>query len=50
MNRMMMNMGNGQLKNWVVNKVFKGWTTHRAELDFSQQTFNQLWRNRKQPQ
>jgi L-lactate dehydrogenase complex protein LldF len=50
MNRMMMNMGNGQLKNWVVNKVFKGWTTHRAELDFSQQTFNQLWRNRKQSQ
>jgi L-lactate dehydrogenase complex protein LldF len=50
MNRVMMNMGNGRLKNWVVNKVFKGWTTHRAELDFSQQTFNQLWRNRKQSQ
>jgi L-lactate dehydrogenase complex protein LldF len=50
MNRIMMNMGNAQLKNWVVNKVFKGWTTHRAELDFSQQTFNQLWRNRKQSQ
>src|SRR3984885_9006609 len=27
MNRVMMNMGTGWMKNWVVNKVFKGWTT-----------------------
>jgi len=44
LNRIMMNMGNGRMKNWVVNKVFKGWTAHRSELDFSQKTFNELWR------
>ncbi|MBV9989278.1 MAG: iron-sulfur cluster-binding protein [Chitinophagaceae bacterium] len=47
LNRSMMNMGNGKMKNWVVNKVFKGWTAHRAELDFSQKTFNELWKERK---
>jgi L-lactate dehydrogenase complex protein LldF len=44
LNRGMMNMGNGKMKNWVVNKVFKGWTAHRADLDFSQKTFNERWR------
>ncbi len=46
LNRSMMNMGNGKLKNWVVNKVFKGWTASRSDLDFSQKTFNQMWRDR----
>ena len=45
--RSMMNMGNGNLKNWVVNKVFKGWTTHRSELNFSQKTFNEMWQEQK---
>ena len=44
LNRSMMNMGNGKMKNWVVNKVFKGWTAHRSDLDFSQKTFNELWK------
>ncbi|NNV56777.1 LutB/LldF family L-lactate oxidation iron-sulfur protein [Limnovirga soli] len=44
LNRSMMNIGNGNLKNWVVNKVFKGWTTHRSELHFSQKTFNEMWK------
>jgi L-lactate dehydrogenase complex protein LldF len=44
LNRTMMNMGNGKMKNWVVNKVFKGWTAHRSDLDFSQKTFNELWK------
>lgn len=43
LSRNMMNMGNGRIKNWVVNKVFKGWTAHRSELDFSQKTFNKMW-------
>jgi len=47
LNRSMMNMGNGKLKKWVVNKIFKGWTTHRSELNFSQQTFNEMWRDQK---
>lgn len=46
LNRSMMNMGNGNLKNWVVNKVFKGWTTHRSELHFSQKTFNEMWKEK----
>lgn len=46
MNRGMMNMGTGKMKNWVVNKVFKGWTTHRSDLDFSAKTFNEMWRER----
>jgi L-lactate dehydrogenase complex protein LldF len=44
LNRFMMNAANSKMKNWVVNKVFKGWTAHRAELDFSKQTFNERWK------
>jgi L-lactate dehydrogenase complex protein LldF len=45
--RPMMNMGNKKIKNWVVNKLFKGWTAHRADLDFPEKSFNQLWRERQ---
>ena len=44
--RGMMNMSNGKMKNWMVNKVFKGWTKHRGDLNFSQKTFNELWKER----
>ncbi|MEO6671362.1 MAG: LutB/LldF family L-lactate oxidation iron-sulfur protein [Ferruginibacter sp.] len=44
--RGMMNMGNGSLKNKVVNGLFKDWTKHRGDLDFSKKTFNELWRQR----
>lgn len=47
LNRNMMNMSNGKVKNWVVNKVFKGWTTHRSELDFSLKTFNEMWKEQQ---
>ena len=47
LNRTMMNMGNGKLKNWMVNKIFKGWTTHRSELDFSAKTFSEMWEDQK---
>ena len=46
LNRPMMNMGNGKMKNWVVNKVFKGWAVHRSELDFTPKTFNEMWREK----
>jgi L-lactate dehydrogenase complex protein LldF len=46
MHRGMMNMGNGKLKNKVVNGLFKGWKEHRSDLDFSQKTFNQMWKER----
>lgn len=47
LSRKMMNMGSGKMKNWVVNKIFKGWTTHRSNLNFSEKTFNQMWEERK---
>jgi len=47
LHRKMMNMGNRKIKNWMVNKVFKGWTAHRANLDFSAKTFNELWKEKQ---
>jgi L-lactate dehydrogenase complex protein LldF len=44
LSRSMMNMGSGSMKNWVVNKVAKGWNRHHSHLDFSKKTFNQLWK------
>lgn len=46
LSRMLMNAGNGRMKSWVVNKIFKGWTLHRDELHFSSKTFNEMWRER----
>ncbi len=47
LHRKLMNMGNHKLKNRMVNKIFKGWTLHRGDLDFAPQTFNELWRQKK---
>ena len=47
LNRTLMNLGNGKLKNWMVNKIFKGWTTHRSELEFSAKTFSEMWEDQK---
>ena len=44
--RGLMNMGSGSLKNKVVNGLFKDWKKNRADLDFSQKTFNQLWKEK----
>jgi L-lactate dehydrogenase complex protein LldF len=49
LSRNMMNMSNGKMKNWMVNKLFKGWQKHRSELNFSQQTFNEMWKDRAHP-
>ena len=46
LHRGMMNMGNDKLKNWMVNKVFKGWTHSRADLNFTPKTFNEMWREK----
>jgi L-lactate dehydrogenase complex protein LldF len=43
LHRKLMNLGNRKLKNWMINKVFKGWTGQRADLVFPEKTFNQLW-------
>lgn len=44
--RGLMNLGNGNIKNKVVNGMFKGWKERRSDLQFSQKTFNQLWKER----
>ena len=44
--RGLMNMGNGELKNKVVNGLFKGWSKNRSSLNFSQKTFNEMWKER----
>ncbi|HLO80402.1 MAG TPA: LutB/LldF family L-lactate oxidation iron-sulfur protein [Chitinophagaceae bacterium] len=49
LNRGMMNLANGNIKNWVVSKMFKGWNTYRADLNFSDKTFNQLWKEKMKP-
>jgi L-lactate dehydrogenase complex protein LldF len=47
LSRGIMNMGNGSLKNWFVNKVFKDWTAHHGNLNFSQKTFNEMWQEKR---
>lgn len=47
LSRNMYNMSNGKMKNKFVNKVFTAWTKHRGTLDFSEKTFNQLWKENR---
>ena len=44
LSRRLMNQGTAPIKNWVVNKMFKGWSAQRAPLEFPKKTFNQLWK------
>ena len=46
LNRNLMNMGNARIKNWVVNKLLKGWKEHRSEMIFPKKSFNQLWKEK----
>lgn len=46
LHRSMMNMGNGPLKNKIVNGLFKDWKKYRSDLDFSRKTFNEMWKER----
>jgi L-lactate dehydrogenase complex protein LldF len=46
LNRSMMNLGNGAIKNKVVNGLFTEWKKNRADLNFSPKTFNQMWKER----
>lgn len=45
LSRSMYNMSNGKLKNKFVNKFFTAWTKHRGNLEFSEKTFNEMWRD-----
>lgn len=44
LSRRLMNQGTAPIKNWVVNKMLKGWSAQRAPLEFPKKTFNQLWK------
>ena len=46
LSRKMMNMGSESVKNWVVNRMIKGWTKHRADLRFPKKTFNEMWKEK----
>ncbi|MGL6268294.1 MAG: LUD domain-containing protein, partial [Chitinophagaceae bacterium] len=46
LSRALMNTGNGKLKTSIVGKLFKGWSKHRAPLNFSGKTFNQQWKEK----
>jgi L-lactate dehydrogenase complex protein LldF len=41
--RKWMNMGNSKIKNWFINRVFRGWNRQRADLYFPDKSFNQRW-------
>ncbi len=47
LNRSLMNKGNARIKNWIVNKLFTGWTKHRSPLNFPDKTFNAMWKEKK---
>ena len=46
LSRALFNAGNGKLKSFIINKLFKGWSRHRANLDFPAKTFNQQWKEK----
>jgi L-lactate dehydrogenase complex protein LldF len=46
LNRGMMNMANGNVKSWVVNRFVKGWKGTRGNLDFPKKSFNEMWKDR----
>lgn len=46
LSRSLMNMGSGGMKNKVVNSLFRGWSKHRDRLDFSDKTFNEMWKEK----
>jgi L-lactate dehydrogenase complex protein LldF len=46
-NRGILNLAKSGMKNKVVNKIFKGWTGRRSELNFPEKSFNQLWKERR---
>jgi len=47
LSRTLMNAGSRKMKNWMVNRVFRNWSSQHADLDFQPKTFNQLWREKE---
>jgi L-lactate dehydrogenase complex protein LldF len=46
LHRKWMNKGNANMKNWLVNRIFRGWNRQRADLHFPEKSFNQQWREK----
>ena len=46
LHRKWMNLAGGKTKNWVVNKLVKGWSASRGKMEFPQKSFNQLWKEK----
>ncbi len=46
LHRRFLNLGNSKMKNKIVNKLFTSWTASRGDLNFTDKTFNQLWKER----
>ena len=46
LHRQWMNMAGGATKNWVGNRVLKGWKEHRGKMEFPKKSFNQLWKEK----
>jgi L-lactate dehydrogenase complex protein LldF len=44
LHRGLMNTGSGQIKNWVVNRMFRTWSRNRSDISFARKTFNQQWK------
>ena len=44
--RSLMNVGNRQIKNWVVNTLLKGWKEHRSKMEFPKKSFIQMWKEK----
>jgi L-lactate dehydrogenase complex protein LldF len=47
LNRSLMNSAGAGIKNMVVNKAFKAWTSYHAPLRFAPKTFNQMWKEKE---
>jgi L-lactate dehydrogenase complex protein LldF len=46
LNRNLMNKGSQSMKNWVVNKIIGGWNRRRADINFPEKTFNEMWKEK----
>jgi L-lactate dehydrogenase complex protein LldF len=46
LNRTWMNKGNGSMKSWFVNRIFRGWNRQRSDLYFPEKNFNQRWKEK----
>lgn len=45
--RSLMNMGNGKLKTKLINTLFKNWDQYHSPLNFSEKTFNEMWKDQE---